>query len=251
MLGHLGALVPGQRSAQLLGQRRDRVARSRRGRPRRRDRRARAVLCTRLVAVAVHARQVQQHREPGGALDERADRGAVEPDDEVAFPVAGHGPVVGLGGPLADQDLGGDERSCRAPGARPRHPQRAPGAQAGDELAAAARRGPGRRAPGRSPRARSASTHHRGSRPAAGSRSAPGSTTSPTPVLPAPVTRPIQRTSGPGTGSPSGAVIVPASRSCTYCTQRLVGGELSPDSSAIGATEDDASDRQRVLTRIA
>ena len=40
------------------------------------------------VAVAVHARQVQQHREPGGALDERADRGAVEPDDQVAFPVA-------------------------------------------------------------------------------------------------------------------------------------------------------------------
>ena len=29
-----------------------------------------------------------------------------KPDDEVAFPVPGHGPVLGLGGPLADHDLG-------------------------------------------------------------------------------------------------------------------------------------------------
>ena len=36
----------------------------------------RAVLDSRLVAVAVHAGQVQQHREPGGALDQRADRRA-------------------------------------------------------------------------------------------------------------------------------------------------------------------------------
>jgi hypothetical protein len=40
---------------------------------------------------------VQQHREPGGALDERADRGLVEPDDQVAFPVARYSPVVDFG----------------------------------------------------------------------------------------------------------------------------------------------------------
>ena len=44
---------------------------------------------------------------------------------------------------------------------------------------AAARRDPGRTGPGRSLRGRSSSTHHQGSRPAAGSRSAPGSTPGP------------------------------------------------------------------------
>lgn len=43
------------------------------------------VLDARRDAVAVHARQVQQHGAPGGPLDERADRGAVEPDDEITF----------------------------------------------------------------------------------------------------------------------------------------------------------------------
>ena len=92
----------------------------------------------------------------------------------------GHGPVLGLGGPLADHDLRGDELLAAPCGCGPGAPA-APARCAGRRPArGAARRGPGRTAPGRSPRARSASTHHRGSRPAAGSRSAPGSTTSPT-----------------------------------------------------------------------
>ena len=61
-------------------------------------------------AVAVLAGQVDQHREPGGALDQRADRGAFQPDDQVAFPVPGDGAVLGLGGPLADHHLGRDVR---------------------------------------------------------------------------------------------------------------------------------------------
>src|SRR5437773_7798015 len=85
--GHLGALVPGERAAQLLGQRRDRGG----------DRVAdgfgavtgerRPVLLPRLAAVALHAWQVQQHREAGAALDQRPDRRALEPQDQVAFPV--------------------------------------------------------------------------------------------------------------------------------------------------------------------
>ena len=46
--------------------------------------------------------ELDQHPHPGGALDQGGDRaGAVGADDQVAFPVAGHGPVVGLGGTLA------------------------------------------------------------------------------------------------------------------------------------------------------
>jgi hypothetical protein len=33
--------------------------------------------------IIVHPEQVQQHREAGRSLDERADRGPVQPDDEV------------------------------------------------------------------------------------------------------------------------------------------------------------------------
>ena len=86
-------------------------------------------------AVAVLAGQVDQHREPGGALDQRADRGALEPDEQVAFPVPGNGPVLGLGGPFADQHLGRDVRPRLLPGAGSGHPQRPPGAQARDQLA--------------------------------------------------------------------------------------------------------------------
>ena len=73
-----------------------------------------------LDAVAVHAGQVQQHREPGRALDERADRGAVRADDQVAFPVARDGPVLGLGGSLADHHLRGDVTGLPAAAARAR-----------------------------------------------------------------------------------------------------------------------------------
>ena len=49
--------------------------------------------------------QVQQHREPGAALDQGADRTVVRPDDQVAFPMAGHGPIRGFGGPVADSEF--------------------------------------------------------------------------------------------------------------------------------------------------
>ena len=143
VLGHLGTLVPGQRSSQLLGQGGDRA----------RDRLAYrlgsmagergAVLARGPLAVARHARQVQQHREARGALDERADRRAAEPEDEVPFPVARHRPVGGLRRTLADHDLGRDEALAPPAQARPRHTQR-PATCAGRRSArGAARRGLG------------------------------------------------------------------------------------------------------------
>jgi hypothetical protein len=58
---------------------------------------------------------VQQHDEPGGALDQGADRGgAVFSDDQVAFPVSGHGPISDLGRPLADHDFVGDAAAVAA-----------------------------------------------------------------------------------------------------------------------------------------
>ena len=68
--------------------------------------------------------QGEQHREPGGAFHEGAGLGlAVATDDEVAFPVAGHGTIVDLGGSFGDHDFvfdrsatlgvtGGDRARC-------------------------------------------------------------------------------------------------------------------------------------------
>ena len=53
-------------------------------------------------ATGGHARQVEQHRESGGAFDQCADRGTAKSDDQVAFPVSRNRSVLGLGGPLAD-----------------------------------------------------------------------------------------------------------------------------------------------------
>ena len=69
-----------------------------------------------LFAVAWHGWEVSQHREPGGALHKGPDRGAPKSDDQVTFPVAWHCPVVGLGGALADHDLGADELVAPLPG---------------------------------------------------------------------------------------------------------------------------------------
>ncbi len=47
-------------------------------------------------------RQVQEQHEPGAAFHQGADRRVTRADDQVAFPVPGHRPVIGLGWPLAD-----------------------------------------------------------------------------------------------------------------------------------------------------
>ena len=89
VLRQLFATVPRQQSSELLGERRDALA----------DRLAHgfgpvasengAVLHARLDTVAFDAWQVQQHCEASGALDQRANRRPVGPDDEIALPAPG------------------------------------------------------------------------------------------------------------------------------------------------------------------
>src|SRR5215207_3735151 len=135
MLGHFGALVPGQRPPQLLGQGGDRArdrlahglgAMTGKGKP---------VLHASRLAVARHARQVQQHGEARGALHERADRRAAEAEDEVSFPVTGNSAISRLRRTLADHDLGPDKALAPPARARPRDPQRSAATQAGGQLA--------------------------------------------------------------------------------------------------------------------
>ena len=51
---------------------------------------------------------MNERGEPCAAFDDGADRGPVDADDEVALVVTGYGAVFRLGGPLTDQDIGGD-----------------------------------------------------------------------------------------------------------------------------------------------
>ena len=88
MLGHFGALVPGQRAAELLGQ----------GRDRRSDRvsdglgavagESGPVVDSLPFAAAWHGWEVQQHREPGGPLHQGPERRTPKSQDQVTFPVA-------------------------------------------------------------------------------------------------------------------------------------------------------------------
>ncbi len=95
--GHLCALVPGESADQVFGQRPDGIHQ---GVP---D-----------VFGAAAVGQVQEHHAAGGAFDEGADRrSAVLADDQVALPVAGDGPVFGLGGTFADHAQGARRRGCR------------------------------------------------------------------------------------------------------------------------------------------
>ena len=129
VLGHLGSLVPGQGAAQLFGQGgdrlSDRVADGLGAMARKRG----PVLDPLLLAVAWHAGKVQQHRESRGALNKGPDRGTLQSEDQVTFPVSWHCPVVGLGRTLGDHDLGADELAAPPLGPRPGHPQRSPGSQ--------------------------------------------------------------------------------------------------------------------------
>ena len=129
VLGHLGALVPGQRAAELLGQRGDRRSDGVADGLGAMAGESGTVFDPLPFAVAWHGWEVQQHREPGGALHKRPDRGTPKSGDQVTFPVAWHCPVVRLGRTFADHDLGADELAAPLPSPGPRNPQRSPGSQ--------------------------------------------------------------------------------------------------------------------------
>lgn len=91
--GHLRALVPGQRAHQVGGQHLD-------GR------------CQGVADVlgAAAVGRVQEDDVAGGPFDHDADGGdTILANDQVAFPVAGHGSGFHLGGPFADPHHGSGE----------------------------------------------------------------------------------------------------------------------------------------------
>ena len=168
MLGHLVAKVPGQRLREL----------GRQG----------VLAATRASATAsawVPAGQRDEHQEPDLALHQRGDRAHVLAEDQVAFPVPGHGSVLGLGRPFGDVQrvrLAAVAVGQPHPLGPADHPA---GAQITGSAPCAARRGTARRGSGRcsrvtpaspdaSGRSASATACHRGGE--AGSRSPPAST---------------------------------------------------------------------------
>ena len=116
VLSHLLATVPGERPAELLGERETRSASASR------------------TCSGVRPRGQGDEQDVAGlTLDEGADRRAVGlADDEVALPVAGDRPVLDLGWPLAEQDHVRQfaARSCSAG----RSPSSAAGAQTARQL---------------------------------------------------------------------------------------------------------------------
>jgi hypothetical protein len=106
MLGHLGALVPGERAPKFLRQRydgpRNSIANSLGAMPRE----SRSILDSQRVAMTVQSWQMQKHRKASCALDERAYCRTAKPQNEVALPVPRNRPVIGLCRALADHDLG-------------------------------------------------------------------------------------------------------------------------------------------------
>jgi hypothetical protein len=87
VLGHLPTVIPGQRAAHLLGQLEDSGGQRR----------------SHLVGSHSLGERKQQHL-AAGALDQGPDRAGPAAEDQVAFPMAGHGPVSRLGGSLADME---------------------------------------------------------------------------------------------------------------------------------------------------
>jgi hypothetical protein len=77
---------------------------------------------------------MHQKRGSAAALDNGADCRPARPDDQVPFPVAGDGSVLGLGGALAQDDIGGDVSLRLVPRPGPRFSQRPARAQTRDQF---------------------------------------------------------------------------------------------------------------------
>ena len=69
------------------------------------------------VAVTLFAWQVDEHRESSRALDDRADSGALEADQQVTLPVARHRTILDFGQAFADQRLAVDVEPTSCAGA--------------------------------------------------------------------------------------------------------------------------------------
>src|SRR4051812_48003104 len=111
MGSELFAAVPGERSTELIRHRREAVDECVTHRFGAVAAEGGTVLDRWLVAPAVDAWQVHEHREACRALHDGADGGSLGADDQVAFPVAGNGSVISFGRPLADPHLVSDVTS--------------------------------------------------------------------------------------------------------------------------------------------
>ena len=90
-------MVPGERAPQLGGKRSD----------------VHAELVNNVVGPPALGK-TDQHQEAGLAFDEGGDLAVATPHQQVTLPVAGHGTVVDLGGPLANGD-GADDPAPSVP----------------------------------------------------------------------------------------------------------------------------------------
>src|ERR1700689_2225960 len=135
VLAHLRPLVPGQRTSELLGQREHRARNDVAHRFGAVPRESWPVLLTRCRSMSLHRWQVEQHREACRPFNKGTDRGAIEADDQIPFPVSRYRAIFYLGRTLADEDLGGHERLAPPTRARSRHPQSSASSQALRQLA--------------------------------------------------------------------------------------------------------------------
>jgi hypothetical protein len=97
-------------------------------------RECRPILLAYLIGVASQAWQMQQHREPRLAFDQRSDGGTRQPQNEVAFPVAGNGAIFNRGRTLADQNLRRHEDLGTTTRSLPGHTQCSPRTRASGEF---------------------------------------------------------------------------------------------------------------------
>ncbi|KGC81780.1 hypothetical protein DO71_3839 [Burkholderia pseudomallei] len=84
--------------------------------------------------MALHWRKMQQHREPGGALNQSANRRAVKTSDQVAFPMPWNSTISNFCRAFTDRHLRSDEvlSALLRPG--PRHTKCAARTQASSKL---------------------------------------------------------------------------------------------------------------------
>ena len=81
------------------------------------------VLLARLLAVAGLSWKMDEHREPCRPLDQRSDRGALQTNNEVAFPVAENRSVFDFDWSFADQHIIGDVVPGSSPNTLSRDPK--------------------------------------------------------------------------------------------------------------------------------
>ncbi len=77
---------------------------------------------------------MDQHGEPAAALDQCADRTALQPNQEITLPMSGNSAIIDLKWAVADQRLRSDMSPRLGPRPCPRHPQGPASAQATDQI---------------------------------------------------------------------------------------------------------------------